>query len=205
MPRHRRRTARRGPRSSHPDRGRPTRGGGDGRRCRNRAGPLRRAEHAEDVVPCRTGRRRARLGDPSSRRQRRSARRSRLPSNLLDPDAVILGGGVGLNADEYRACPRDARCAAHIWLEIARERCPFSMPSSATRQGSSEPPDGALDHTPRRSGMSSRVTARSARSRRRATRCTTRSIRRSPTRSARVGSAPEIGCRPSGSSASSSR
>ena len=40
--------------------------------------------------------------------------------NLVDPEAVILGGGVGLNETEYRAS-LESGMRAHIWLDTARE------------------------------------------------------------------------------------
>ena len=40
--------------------------------------------------------------------------------NLLDPDAVILGGGVGLNEGEYRAA-LETGMRSQIWLESTRQ------------------------------------------------------------------------------------
>jgi glucokinase len=66
--------------------------------------------------------------------------------NLLDPEAVILGGGVGLNAREYRTA-LESGMRTHIWLETAR-----ALPLLAAELGEQAGVVGAarvaLDHIP---------------------------------------------------------
>jgi glucokinase len=64
--------------------------------------------------------------------------------NLLDPEAVIVGGGVGLNASEYRSALETAM-RRHIWLGEARD-VPLLDAELGARAGVVGAASAALDH-----------------------------------------------------------
>lgn len=66
--------------------------------------------------------------------------------NLLDPEAVILGGGVGLNEGEYRAA-LEAGMRSHIWLEDTRD-VPLLAAELGAQAGVVGAARAALDHVP---------------------------------------------------------
>jgi glucokinase len=67
--------------------------------------------------------------------------------NLLDPEAVLLGGGVGLNDGIYRvALETSMRC--HIWLEETRDHLPLLDAVLGEHAGVVGAARTALDHAP---------------------------------------------------------
>ena len=66
--------------------------------------------------------------------------------NLLDPEAVILGGGVGLNVGEYRAA-LESGMRGHIWLAETRD-LPLLAAELGEQAGVVGAARAALDHAP---------------------------------------------------------
>ena len=121
--------------------------------------------------------------------------------NLLDPEAVILGGGVGLNDRTYRLA-LETSMRSHIWLEETRALplLDAALGAHAGVVGAAARP--STNHPWERRDLARRRDPR--RSPRRPTRCTSRCIPRSPTRSGRVDSALATAFPPNDNSASSS-
>ncbi len=107
---------------------------GDGVRGRFRARATRRALEAPQIVAeARGGRQAAAEGGAGALHRPAVARRWRMIADILDPEVIVLGGGMS-NVDGALSGPLPERIAAHAFSDVY-SRCGCSRRDTATAPG----------------------------------------------------------------------